>query len=103
MRSCARSDSKPRYGIRSTEPAIELTRTPEYEAKKAGLSTQRRLLLEFVEEGIAADPDRLGFRKDQSDLGKGVVIDVSEPYLMVAFRRIDADHGELIAFRFLDD
>ena len=82
---------------------MELTRTPDYEAKRASLSAERRLLLDLVEEGIAADPDRQALRKDREDLGRGVVIDVSEPYLMVAFRRMDEQHGELIAFKFLDE
>lgn len=40
-----------------------------------------------------------GSREDLGD----VTIDVTEPNLFIAFRRIDRHHGELITFRFLDE
>ena len=65
----------------------------------ASLSATRRLSLELAEEAIAADPDLRAFREDLGD----VTIDVTDQNLMVAFRRIDRNHGELVMFQFLDE
>lgn len=78
---------------------MELQRTPQYEAKKASLSAEKRLLLDLAEEAIAADPDLRAFREDLGD----VTIDLTDQNLMVAFRRFDRYHGELVAFTFLDE
>jgi hypothetical protein len=63
------------------------------------LSAERRLLLEYAEEGIAADPEGRAYREDIGD----VVYDITEPNLAIAFRRLGRSRILLLAFRFLDD
>jgi len=75
---------------------ILLKRTPEYEARRASLSPERRESLEFEEEEIAADPDQFraeieGIRYHRFDYG------------FIAFRRTGPNEGELIEFRLLDE
>ncbi len=63
------------------------------------LNPARRLSLDLAEEAIAADPDLRVFREDLGD----VIIDITDRNLLIAFRRIDRYHGELVTFRFLDE
>jgi len=75
---------------------ILLNRTPEYEARRANLSPERRASLDLEEEEIAADPDQ--FRADID----GILYHGFD-YGFIAFRRTDRNAGTLIEFRFLDE
>ena len=69
-----------------TATAIERRHRPEYAEKREQLSSEMKLELDLVEEGIMSDPVGTHLRRPRSD---GAIVDLSaydESGLLVSFR-----------------
>ena len=70
-----------------------LVPTDAYLLAREGLSPNARVALQYVEQGVADDPDHRFRRHERAD---GAVVDWSAEGLLVAFRRVGADTVHLL-------
>jgi hypothetical protein len=79
------------------EPKIRVEWTPTYRRHKQAISTDRaRRALELAEEAIIVDPHHRWRRASRPD---GIVVDLTEPGLLVKFRI----EGDLLLFVDFED
>ncbi len=70
-----------------------LVPTDRYLLAKEGLSANARVALQYVEQGVADDPDHRFRRHERAD---EAVIDWSAEGLLVAYRRVGPDTVHLL-------
>lgn len=71
----------------------KLVPTDRYLLARESLNANARIALQYIEQGIAEDPDHRSRRRDRAD---SAVIDWNAEGLLVAFRRVDADTVHLL-------